>query len=157
MNRILKCLLAFFILFSTIDLSVINLCGNICSNTEKTTTISELVKIEYDLFYQTKNVVANMCNSIVKDVQLLLTVTQTDKVFFDIDKTERKIYTDNYFNYVKQLIIVKNMTSYGLFASTAVFLFFFGFVFMFILKYLGLLFTFGKAAFRQHYKIAYIN
>lgn len=157
MKRILKCLLAFFILFSTIDLSVINLCGNICSNGEKMTTISELVKIECDLLCQTKNVVANMCNNIVKDVQFLLTATQINKIFFDMDKTERKLYMDNYFNYVKQLIIVKNMTSYVLFASTTVFLFFFGFVFMFILKYLGLLFTFGKVAFRQHFKMAYIN
>ena len=157
MKRILKCLLAFFILFSTVDLSVINLCGTVCSNGEKMTTISELVKIECALFCQTKNVVANMCDNIVKDVQLLLTPTQHNKTFFDTDKTERRIYTDNYFNYVKVLLLVSVAKSVCFIDKTKFLLFFFGFVFMFILKYLGLLFTFGKVAFRQHYKTAYIN
>ena len=156
MERIVKCLLAFFILFSTMDLSVINLYGSICSNVKKTTTISELIKIERDLFYQTKNVVANMCDDIVKDIQFLLSPARSNKTFFDINGTERKIYVDNYFNYVKQLLIVKDMFAYGFFVGTSVFLFFFVCVFMFILEYLGLLFTFGKVAFRQHYKMAYI-
>ena len=156
MKSILKCVLSLFILFSTIDLSIINLPDNFCPNITKNTSISELIKIEYDLFYQTKNVVTNVCNNIAKDVQVLLTSKQNDRVFFDIGKSERKIYIDNYFNYVKVLLLISVTKTGILVDKTKFLLFFFGFIFIFILKYLGLLFTFGKIAIYQRYKKAYI-
>ena len=156
MKSILKCVLSFFILFSTIDLSVINLFDKFYSDMGNKTSISEIIEIECDLFYHAKNVVTTVCNNIAKDVEFLLALTQTNKMFVDIDKTDKKIYTDNCFNYVKLVLSVTMLKSISVASNTKLMLFFFGFIFLFILKYLGLLFTFGKIAIYEQYKKAYI-
>ena len=156
MKSILKCALSFFILFSTIDLSVINLFDKFCSEMGNKTSISEIIEIECDLFYHAKNVVKIVCNNIAKDVEILLAPTQNNQIFFDIDKTERRIYTDNLFSYVKLILPVLKSNISFIVNNTKLRLFFFGFIFLFILKYLGLLFTFGKIAICQQYKKAYI-
>lgn len=156
MKSILKCALSFFILFSTIDLSVINLFDKFCSEMGNKTSISEIIEIECDLFYHAKNVVKTVCNNIAKDVEILLASTQNNQIFFDIDKTERRIYTDNLFSYVKLILPVLKSNISFIVNNTKLRLFFFGFIFLFILKYLGLLFTFGKIAICQQYKKAYI-
>lgn len=156
MKSILKCVLSFFILFSTIDLSVINLFDKFYCNIGNKTSISEIIEIECDLFYHAKNVVKSVCNNIVKDVEILLSDTQSTKVFFDIDKSDRRIYIDNCFNYVKLVLLVLKSNVSFVMNNTKLWLFFFGFVFLSILKYLGLLFTFGKIAIYQQYKKAYI-
>ena len=156
MKSILKCALSFFILFSTIDLSVINLFDKFCSEMGNKTSISEIIEIECDLFYHAKNVVKTVCNNIAKDVEILLAPTQNNQIFFDIDKTERRIYTDNLFSYVKLILPVLKSNISFIVNNTKLRLFFFGFIFLFILKYLGLLFTFGKIAICQQYKKAYI-
>ena len=156
MKSILKCALSFFILFSTIDLSVINLFDKFCSDMGNKTSISEIIEIECDLFYHAKNVVKTVCNNIAKDVEILLAPTQNNQIFFDIDKTERRIYTDNLFSYVKLILPVLKSNISFIVNNTKLRLFFFGFIFLFILKYLGLLFTFGKIAICQQYKKAYI-
>ena len=156
MKSILKCVLSFFILFSTIDLSVINLFDKFYYNMGNKTSVSEIIEIECDLFYHAKNVVKSVCNNIAKDVEILLSNTQRTKVFFDIDKSDRRIYIDNCFNYVKLVLpVLKSNVSFVM-NNTKLRLFFFGFVFLFILKYLGLLFTFGKITIYQQYKEAYI-
>ena len=156
MKSILKCVLSFFILFSTIDLSVINLFDKFYYNMGNKTSVSEIIEIECDLFYHAKNVVKSVCNNIAKDVEILLSNTQSTKVFFDIDKSDRRIYIDNCFNYVKLVLpVLKSNVSFVM-NNTKLRLFFFGFVFLFILKYLGLLFTFGKITIYQQYKEAYI-
>ena len=156
MKSILKCALSFFILFSTVDLSVINLFDKFCSEMGNKTSISEIIEIECDLFYHAKNVVKTVCNNIAKDVEILLAPTQNNQMFFDIDKTDRRIYTDSFFNYVKLVLAVSVLKSTSVEGNAKLRLFFFGFVFLFILKYLGLLFTFGKIAICQQYKKTYI-
>ncbi len=156
MKSILKCVLSFFILFSTVDLSVINLFDKFYSDMGNKTSISEIIEIECDLFYHAKNVVTTVCNNIAKDVEFLLAPNQTNKMFVDIDKTDRKIYTDNYFNYVKLVLSVTMLKSVSVASNTKLMLFFFGFIFLFILKYLGLLFTFGKIAIYEQCKKTYI-
>ncbi|MBQ4178833.1 MAG: hypothetical protein II598_03705 [Elusimicrobia bacterium] len=156
MKCILKCALSFFILFSTMDLSVINLFDKFYSDMGNKTSISEIIEIECDLFYYAKNVVKTVCNNIAKDVEILLAPTQNNQMFFDIDKTDRRIYTDSFFNYVKLVLAVSVLKSTSVEGNAKLRLFFFGFVFLFILKYLGLLFTFGKIAICQQYKKAYI-
>ena len=156
MKSILKCVLSFFILFSTVDLSVINLFDKFYSDMGNKTSISEIIEIECDLFYHAKNVVKSVCNNIAKDVEILLSNTQSTKVFFDIDKSDRRIYIDNCFNYVKLVLpVLKSNVSFVM-NNTKLRLFFFGFIFLFILKYLGLLFTFGKIAIYEQYKKTYI-
>ena len=155
MKSILKCVLSLFILFSTVDLSTINLLGSFCPNIEKMTSISELVKIECDLFYQTKNVVTNVCNNIAKDVVTLLTPVKANKIFFDIDKTEKKLYVDNYFNYIKLVLMLFVSKMVYILRHTKVSLLFFGFIFIFLLKYLGLLFTFSNIIIYKQYRKAY--
>ena len=156
MKSILKCVLSFFILFSTIDLSVINLFDKFYSDMGNKTSISEIIEIECDLFYHAKNVVTTVCNNIAKDVELLLAPTQSNKMFVDIDKTDRKIYTDNFFNYVKLVLYVSVLKIASVASDAKLMLFFFGFIFLFILKYLGLLFTFGKIAIYGRKNKAYI-
>ena len=85
MKSILKCVLSFFILFSTIDLSVINLFDKFYSDMGNKTSISEIIEIECDLFYHAKNVVTTVCNNIAKDVEFLLAPAQANKMFVDID------------------------------------------------------------------------
>ena len=156
MKSILKCALSFFILFSTIDLSVINLFDKFYSDVGNKTSISEIIEIECDLFYHAKNVVKTVCNNIAKDVEILLAPTQNNQMFFDIDKTDRRIYTDNLFSYVKLILPVLKSNISFIVNNTKLRLFFFGFIFLFILKYLGLLFTFGKIAVYEQYEKAYI-
>ena len=156
MKSILKCALSLFILFSTIDLSVINLFDKFCSEMENKTSISEIIEIECDLFYHAKNVVKTVCDNIAKDVEILLAPTQNNQMFFDIDKTDRRIYTDTLFSYVKLVLVVSVLKSISVESNAKLILFFFGFIFLFILKYLGLLFTFGKIAVYEQYEKTYI-
>ena len=138
-----------------VDLSAINLLRSFQFNVSNEVSMTEVVKVQYDLFKQTKNVVATVCSNIAKDVGTLLASIQTNKIFFDIDKTERKIQTDNCFNFVKLVlpVFVSNI-SYVL-RDTKVFLFFFMVIFIFMLRYLGLLFTFDGIAVSKRYKKAY--
>ena len=156
MKSILKVVLSFFILFSMVDLSAINLLSSFRFDTKSAAiSMTEVVKVQYDLLQQTKSVVANVCNNIAKDVQSLLAPVQVNKMFLDIDKTERRIQIDNYFNYVKVVLpVFVSSISYVL-NDTKVPLFFFLFVFVFLLRYLGLLFTFDGITISTQYKKAY--
>ena len=156
MKNILKYVLVFFVFFSTVDLSVINLFDKFYSDMGNKTSISEIIEIECDLFYHAKNVVASVCDNIVKDVAFLLSPSQSNKIFFDIDKSDKRIYIDNCFNYVRLVLPVLKINMELVVDNTKLRLFFFGFIFLFILKYLGLLFTFGKIVIYQRYKKAYI-
>ena len=139
-----------------VDLSAINLLSTFRFDTKSAAiSMSEVVKVQYDLLQQTKSVVANVCNNIAKDVQSLLAPVQVNKMFLDIDKTEWRIQTDNYFNYVKVVLpVFVSSISYVL-NDTKVPLFFFLFVFVFLLRYLGLLFTFDGIVMSKRYKNAY--
>ena len=132
MKSILKCILSFFILFSMVDLSAINLLRAFHFNINSEVSMTEVV-----------------------DVESLLAPIQANKMFFDIDKTERKIQRDNCFNFVKLVlpVFVSNI-SYVL-RDTKVFLFFFLIIFVFMLRYLGLLFTFDGITISKRYKNAY--
>ena len=138
-----------------VDLSAINLLRIFHFNVNTEVSMTEVVKVQYDLLKQTKNVVATVCNNIAKDVESLLAPTQSNKIFFDVDKTDRKICIDNCFNFVKLVLpaFISNIR-YAL-KNNAMLLFFFGFIFIFILKYLGLLFTFGGITISKQYKKAY--
>ena len=139
-----------------VDLSAINLLNSFRFDTKSAAiSMSEVVKVQYDLLQQTKSVVANVCNNIAKDVQSLLAPVQVNKMFLDIDKTERRIQIDNYFNYVKVVLPVFVSSIIYVLNDTKVPLFFFLFVFVFLLRYLGLLFTFDGITISTQYKKAY--
>ena len=138
-----------------VDLSAINLLRNFHFTVNTEVSITEVVKVQYDLLKQTKNVVATVCNNIAKDVVSLLAQTQSNKVFLDIDKTDRKICIDNCFNFVRLVLpVFVSSISYVL-RDNIMILFFFGFIFIFILRYLGLLFTFDGITISKQYKKAY--
>ena len=155
MKVILRCLLAFFILFSTIDLSVINLFKNLYPCVENTTSISVLMKIESDLFYKTTKVVSNVCNSIVKEINTILTSLKQTKTYICIyDEFIVKDYL--YYCVAFTISITNKIISINFYKQSAkIPLFFFGFIFIFILKYLGLLFTFDGIVISKQYKKAY--
>ena len=140
-----------------VDLSAINLLSSFRFDTKTTEaiTMSDVVKVQYDLLQQTKNVVANVCDNIAKDVISLLAPTQQNNVFFATENKERKLSTDTFFNYVKVVLsVIVSSISYVL-RDTKVPLFFFVFVFVFLLRYLGLLFTFDGITISKRYKKAY--
>ncbi|MBO7610657.1 MAG: hypothetical protein J6T23_00415 [Elusimicrobia bacterium] len=157
MKSILKCVLAFFVFFSMVDLSAINLLRSFHFDTKTTATItmSDVVKVQCDLLQQTKNVVANVCDNIAKDVISLLAPTQQNNVFFATNQKERKLITDTYFSYVKVVLSVIVLSINYVLKDTKVPLFFFVFVFVFLLRYLGLLFTFDGITISKRYKKAY--
>lgn len=138
-----------------VDLSAINLLRTFHFSVNTEVSMTEVVKVQYDLLKQTKNVVATVCNNIAKDVATILSAVQTNKMFFDVDKTERKIQTDNLFNYVKLVLPVFVSSITYVLKDTKVALFFFLIVFMFMLRYLGLLFTFDGITVSKWYKNAY--
>ena len=142
MKSVLKCILSFFVLFSMVDLSAINLLRDFHFSVNTEVSMTEVVKVQYDLLKQTKNVVANVCNNIAKDVESLLAPIQINKIFVDIDKTDRKICIDNCFNFVKLVLPVFVLSMSYVVRNNMLILFFFGFIFIFMLRYLGLLFTF---------------
>lgn len=139
-----------------VDLSAINLLSSFHFATKSgAISMTEVVKVQYDLLQQTKSVVVNVCNNIAKDVQSLLTPVQTNKTFIDVDKTEKRIQVDNYFNYVKLVLPVFVSSVIYVLKDTKIPLFFFVFVFIFLLRYLGLLFTFDGITISTQYKKAY--
>ncbi|MCR4662788.1 MAG: hypothetical protein K5622_02730 [Endomicrobiaceae bacterium] len=138
-----------------VDLSAINLLRVFPFNTNSEVSMTEVVKVQYDLLKQTKNVVATVCNNIVKDVKSLFEPVQANKIFFDTDNTERRIQTDNCFNYVKLVLPVVVSSINYVIKDVKVFLFFFLIIFVFMLRYLGLLFTFDGIAVSKRYKKAY--
>jgi len=155
MKSILKCILAVFILFSTIDLSVINLFSTFNFDIKATTSISEIIETECKVFQQVKIVVATVCDNIAKDVISLLAPTQQNNVFFATGEKERKLGTDICFNFVKVVLSVFGSSISYVLKDTKVPLFFFVFVFVFLLRYLGLLFTFDGITIYKRYKKAY--
>ncbi len=155
MERILKCFLAFFILFSTVDLSVINLFESIRFDAENQTSISSLMKIESDLLYQTKKIITKVCDNIATDVNLILTSKKQTNTFIDLYNL---FIVKDYLNYCILLVvpIAKKIVSINFYTgNTKIPLFFFGFIFLFLLKYLGLLFTFDGIIISKQYKKAY--
>ena len=139
-----------------VDLSAINLLSSFRFDTKNTAiSVSDVVKVQYDLLQQTKNVVANVCNNIAKDVISLLAPTQQNNVFFAMENKERRLSMDSFFNFFKVVLsVLVSSISYVL-RDTKVPLFFFVFVFVFLLRYLGLLFTFDGITISKRYKKAY--
>ena len=127
-----------------VDLSAINLLRNFHFDTKTAAaiTMSDVVKVQYDLLQQTKNVVANVCDNIAKDVISLLAPIQQNNVFFATDKKERKLSTDSCFNFVKVVLSVFVSSISYVLKNT-------------ILRYLGLLFTFDGITISKRYKKAY--
>ena len=139
-----------------VDLSAINLLRDFHFDTKNSAiSMSDVVKVQYDLLQQTKNVVATVCDNIAKDVISLLAPTQQNNVFLATSQKERKLSTDSCFNFVKVVLSVFVSSISYVLKDTKVPLFFFVFVFVFLLRYLGLLFTFDGITISKRYKKAY--
>ena len=149
------CLLSFMMFFSLIDFSAISLLKNTFNDTTKI-SISDVISVQYKIFEQTKQAFSGICNNIVKDINTILTVKKqikTNICLYDI------FIVKDYLNYCISftVFIAKKIININFYKNnTKIPLFFFGFIFRFILKYLGLLFTFGKIAMYQRYQKAYI-
>ena len=154
MKKLFLCILSFFVFFSTVDLSVVTVVRNFSFNFEKT-FVSDVMKVQYDILQQTKSVVVNVCSNIMKDVNCFLSSAVSRSVFFNADKINLKLQYEICFNFVKTFlyILISNIDNFDM--SILFFLMFCSFMFSFILKYLGLLFTFGKINNYQQYIKAY--
>ena len=150
----MMCLLSFMMFFSLIDFSAISLLKNVFNDTTKI-SISDVISVQYEIFEQTKQAFSGICNNIAKDVNTILTSVKQTKTYiclYDI------FIVKDYLNYCISFVvpIAKKIMSINFYKdSTKIPLFFFGFIFIFILKYLGLLFTFDGIIVSKQYKRAY--
>lgn len=154
MKRYVMCLLSFMMFFSLIDFSAIPLLKNIVNDTTKI-SISDVISVQYKIFEQTKQAFSGICDNIATDVNLILTSKKQTKTFIDLSNL---FIAKDYLNYCILLVvpIAKKIISINFYKdSTKIPLFFFGFIFLFLLKYLGLLFTFDGIIISKQYKKAY--
>lgn len=148
------CILSFMLFFSSIDLSSVYLLKNIFNDTTKI-SISDVISVQYEIFEQTKQAFSGICSNIAKDVNLILTSTKTTKTYIDL---YNPFVLKNYLSYCVLLavpIVTKLINTNFCNGNNKIPLFFFGFIFIFILKYLGLLFTFDGITISKWYKKAY--
>ena len=154
MKRYMMCLLSFMMFFSLIDFSAISLLKNVFNDTTKI-SISDVISVQYEIFEQTKQAFSGICNNIAKDINAILTSVKQTKTYiclYDI------FIVKDYLNYYVSFVvpITTKIISINFYKdSTKIPLFFFGFIFISILKYLGLLFTFGGIIISKQYKRAY--
>ena len=154
MKRYIICLLSFMVFFSSIDLSSVYLLKNVFNDTTKI-SISDVVSVQCEIFEQTKQAFSGICDNIAKDINTILTSVKQTKTYiclYDI------FIVKDYLNYCVSFTVplttkIMNMNFYK--DSTKIPLFFFGFIFIFILRYLGLLFTFDGITISKQYKMAY--
>ncbi len=154
MKRYMMCILSFMLFFSSIDLSSVYLLKNIFNDTTKI-SVSDVISVQYEIFEQTKQAFSGICSNIAKDVNLILTSTKTTKTYIDL---YNPFVLKNYLNYCVLLavpIVTKLINTNFYNGNNKIPLFFFGFIFIFILKYLGLLFTFDGITISKRYKKAY--
>lgn len=154
MKRYITYLLSFMVFFSSIDLSAISLLKNVFNDTSKI-SISDVISVQYEIFEQTKQAFSGICTNIAKDVNLILTSTKTTKTYIDL---YNPFVLKNYLSYCVLLtvpIATKLINTNFYKGNNKIPLFFFGFIFIFILRYLGLLFTFDGITISKWYKKAY--
>lgn len=140
--------------FSLIDFSSISMLRTFCCNSTQI-SISDIVSVQCEVFVKTKQAFSGICNNIINDINIILTSKKTTKTFIDLYNFA---INKEYLNYCFLLVVpliekIKNINYCN--SKNEMNLFFFGFIFLFILKYLGLLFTFGKITISQQYKKAY--
>ena len=154
MKRYIMCLLSFMMFFSLIDFSAVPLLKNIFNDTAKI-SISDVISVQYKIFEQTKQAFSGICNNIAKDINTILTSVKQTKTYiclYDI------FIVKDYLNYCVSFTIpiTTKIISINFYKdSTKIPLFFFGFIFLFMLKYLGLLFAFDGIVISKQYKRAY--
>ena len=154
MKRYIMCLLSFMLFFSSLDLSSIYLLKNIFNDTTKI-SISDIISVQYEIFEQTKQAFSGICDNIAKDINIILTSTKQTKTYINLYNL---FIVKDYLNYCVLLVIpiAKKLMNINLYKdNTKIPLFFFGFIFIFILRYLGLLFKFDGIAISKQYKKAY--
>lgn len=154
MKRYMMCILSFMLFFSSIDLSSVYLLKNVFNNTTKI-SISDVISVQYEIFEQTKQAFSGICSNIAKDVNLILTSTKTTKTYIDL---YTPFVLKNYLSYCVLLavpIVTKLINTNFYNDNNKIPLLFFGFIFIFILKYLGLLFTFDGIIISKWYEKAY--
>ena len=150
----MMCLLSFIMFFSLIDFSAISLLKNAFNDTTKI-SISDVISVQYEIFEQTKQAFSGICNNIAKDINAILTSVKQTKTFIDLSNL---FIVKDYLNYCVSFIVsitIKIISINFYKDSTKIPLFFFGFIFLFLLKYLGLLFTFDGIIISKQYKKAY--
>lgn len=148
------CILSFMMFFSCIDLSSISILGTIFNNT-KQISISDVISVQATVLKQTKQAFSGICDNIIKDVTTILTSSKVVKTYIDLYNFS---INKEYLKYCVLLVVplIYKISSTNICRNnTKIPLIFFGFIFLFILKYLGLLFTFGKKTNSQQYKVAY--
>lgn len=155
MKKYILCVLSAIIMFtSSIDLCSVFVLKSLF-NFKSEIHVSDVISVQYKIFNQTKQAFSGICDSIVKGLNTVLTSPKTTKTYFNsYNLFLNKQHLDCCL--LLTVTLTQNLTSIRLFYNkTTISLFFFGFVFIFILKYLGLLFTFGKIIRLKTYIKAY--
>ncbi len=154
MKKIAMLFLPFVLFFASVDFSCISILNRFFDNTQKI-SVSAVISVQYKIFEQTKQAFSEICGNILEDVNLFLSSSKKQKTHAAFHKVVvNKEYLKYCFSFVAFIEEkIKNITFYG--DNIKVPLFFFLFVFIFLLRYLGLLFTFDGITMSTRYKKAY--
>ena len=154
MKKIAILFLSSVLFFSSVDFSCVSMLNRLFDNAREV-SISSVISVQYKIFEQTKQAFSEICDNIIKDVNLFLSSPKTQKTYIDSHKV---IVYKEYLKYSFSFVVfmadkIKSIIFCG--DDSKVPLFFFVFVFIFMLRYLGLLFTFDGITMSIRNKKAY--
>ena len=150
MKRVIIYFLLIFIFFSCVDLSVIigkgfRVCGFVFEETTNLGIKSDIIKIQYDLMQKMKGVVLNISDIIVRDVKEIVRTPVRQKREKIVSKVANIVREEIDRCVLTAFLMAMEKESIKLSKDkTRLPLFFFCYIFLYILKYLGLLFIFWK-------------
>ena len=151
MRKVITYFLLIFIFFSSyIELSVISgkantVCGSVIEETTNLGIKTDIIKIQYDLMQKMKGVVLNISDIIVRDVKEIGRIPVRQKREKMVSKVANIVREEIGRCVLTAFFLAMEKESIKLSKDkTRLPLFFFGYIYLYILKYLGLLFIFWK-------------
>ena len=150
MRKVITYFLLICIFFSCVDLPVIigkwfRVCGFVLEETTNLGIKTDIIKIQYDLIQKMKGVVLNISDIIVRDVKEIGSAPVRQKREKMVSKVANIVREEIGRCVLTAFLLAMEKESIKLSKDkTRLPLFFFGYIYLYILKYLGLLFIFWK-------------
>lgn len=150
MKKVITYFLLIFIFFSGYDLSVISgkgftVCGFLLEETTNLGIKTDMIKIQYDLMQKMKEVALNVSDMIVRDVKEIGRTPVRQKQEKIVSKVVNIVRGEIGRCVLTVFLLTVEKESIKMSKDkTRLPLFFFGYIYLYILKYLGLLFIFWK-------------
>jgi len=143
MKKIISSILLFFMLLPMTNIVFLSACDN-TKNDILCLSKVDVISVQYELCKQAKNIVLNFSDIIVSDLQILSSLNHKIKSFFNTDTLYiTKSVTPINSNIKKYKINIAKFYK-NIMYETKLSVFFVGFVFIFLIRYLGLLRLFNN-------------